>query len=114
MTEWIPWDGGKCPIKDIGQKVDVKFRCGITSSHTCSDFRWFHIGEEFHSGGNDIIAYRLIEKEQSDLDWLEGEIEEDLAYWTKNHDPKHEFTKGVKASHKDILHLIKQRREAKS
>jgi hypothetical protein len=112
MTEWIEWTGGECPIPDAkAGEYEIKFDENFTAQPPCNAIQAeFCFGFAF----GDIIAYRLIEKKQSDLDWLEGKIEEDLVYWTKRHDPKHEFTKGVKASHKDILHLIKSRKEAKS
>jgi hypothetical protein len=78
MTEWIEWTGGECPILDAkAGQYELELRDGrfIKPNHPfAEDYSWHHACSGSISRMHDIIAYRLIEKEQSDLDWLEGEV----------------------------------------
>ena len=104
MTEWIEWTGGECPIPDAkAGEYEIKFDQDFTAKPPCDAIQAeFCFGFAF----GEIIAYRLIEKEQSDLDWLEGEIKNlvnsidmQSTWWIRRN---------------DVLELTKQRREAKS
>ena len=109
MTEWISWNGGECPIP--GAKVgeyEVEFEDGAMRGNSSGSisailYDWSNSGSHLN-----IIAYRLIEKEQSDLDWLECEV-------TKRQDDciKYMGMDPVLA-YEYVLDLIKSRKEAKS
>lgn len=55
MSEWIEWDGGKCPVNgDV--LVDVRFGDDIVCKDgTAKKWNWMHA----HSHSLNIVAYRL-------------------------------------------------------
>jgi hypothetical protein len=107
MTEWIQWTGGECPIPDAkAGEYTAECNAGFYSLGPAKDLNW-----QNRSCYNSVIAYRLIEKEQSDLDWLEGEVWEMLNNLPEQ-DPLSGTARAV-ALH-EVITLIKQRREAKS
>jgi len=55
--DWIPWSGGKCPVKD-GVFVLTKWRGGY-NSRPCEGvkFRWSHYGDWSTA---DIVAYKVV------------------------------------------------------
>lgn len=54
---WIEWGGGECPVEDDAI-IDIRFRYGHEERGVDADWDWEH------SGGGDIIAYRLHKPEQ--------------------------------------------------
>lgn len=54
---WIEWDGGECPVEDDAI-IDIRFRDGHEERGAGAGWDWEH------SGGWDIIAYRLHKPEQ--------------------------------------------------
>lgn len=55
--EWIPWEGGECPLPDTVKRWECKFRGGWTS-----EFDYIVRGVWHHGGHiNDIVAYRVLE-----------------------------------------------------
>lgn len=113
MTEWIPWDGGiDCPIEDPSQEVEVIFRSGASCTHICSDLFW---DNAFAPYPNQIFFYRLIEKEQSDLDWLEGEVAKLIEPAPALGETlKEAWTLGQNHGFDRVQKLIRDRKEAKS
>jgi hypothetical protein len=55
-SEWIKWEGGKCPVDDE-TGIQVMFRDQTTYSSTNGGFRWNHIGAL-----GDIVAYRVVKE----------------------------------------------------
>lgn len=120
MTEWIKWDGGECPIPNAkaGEFV-VKYRHGYEEeghydAKVLPD--WVHGAIERPS---DIIAYRLIEKEPSDLEWLEDALvelnKENIKRRAAEYSERGLAWFNAKSSaYDEILDLIKARKEAKS
>lgn len=54
-SDWITWNGGECPVA-AETRVEVKFRCGMTSyTHAAGTWGWWRYG-----GTHDIIAYRVV------------------------------------------------------
>jgi hypothetical protein len=115
MTEWISWDGGECPIPDAkAGEYEIHFRNGYKklTFDDAIDRDWSRTPEFYNSH---IIAYRLIEKEQSDLDWLEGEINK-LPIQAEVNSMKgigHDFSQTHWISRENVIDLIKSRKEAK-
>jgi hypothetical protein len=113
MTEWIEWNGGECPIPDAeAGEYEIRLRDGTEEIkyRPATFWRWDRVGDRRY----DIIAYRLIEKEQSDLDWLEGEVIElknsyNVRFGCLECD---DFQAENVLSR--VLHLIEKRRESKS
>ncbi len=61
MSEWIEWKGGECPVTG---DVDVRFRTGREVLGRAEDMWWNHnFSSGSHSGGGDIVAYRIVEPE---------------------------------------------------
>lgn len=58
MSDWIEWNGGKCPVKSDA-RVEVRFRDRCTGRYQASSLRWGHMNVE-----SDIIAYRVCEPEK--------------------------------------------------
>ena len=58
---WIEWKGGECPVEDDAV-IDIRFRDGNEERGVHADWDWEH------SGGGDIIAYRLHKPEQKKPD----------------------------------------------
>lgn len=58
MTNWIEWNGGKCPIKS--DKTRVEYKMINESPDICygKRLRW---NWEYNGSHSDIIAYRIIE-----------------------------------------------------
>lgn len=57
--EWIPWNGGKCPLSDKVKKWEYKMRngwCLPAGVGSPKFYRWNHVGSD-----HDIIAYRVWE-----------------------------------------------------
>ena len=59
-SEWIKWEGGKCPVDDE-TGIQVMFRDQTTYRSTVGGFRWKHIGAP-----GDIVAYRIAEDGEYD------------------------------------------------
>ena len=62
---WIGWSGGECPVEDDAI-IDIRFRDGHEERGVDADWDWEH------SGGGDIIAYRLHKQEQAKSDYCES------------------------------------------
>ena len=60
---WIEWNGGECPVED-NAVIDIRFRDGNEERGVDADWDWEH------SGGGDIIAYRL--HKQADPEFCES------------------------------------------
>lgn len=57
-TEWIEWEGGKCPI-DAGAIAEARLRNGyVQTLDPAGDYDWCHADDAYD--GYDIIAYRVI------------------------------------------------------
>lgn len=57
--EWIPWNGGKCPLSDKVKKWEYKMRngrCLPAGVGSPKFYRWNHFGSD-----HNIIAYRVWE-----------------------------------------------------
>lgn len=71
---WIEWSGGKCPVP-IGTLVDVKHRGGEVYQNKPAlgdnNVRWSHVGSR-----GDIIAYRLHQSQEADLNECIGQAPE--------------------------------------
>ncbi len=62
MSEWIEWRGGECPVTG---DVYVRFRAGQEVLGRAEDMWWNHLScLGSHSGGGDIVAYRIVEPAQ--------------------------------------------------
>jgi hypothetical protein len=62
---------------------------------------------------SNLAAYAgELEKEQSDLDWLEEQIRSEFDY--QNEKPNSFSSISAREAYRNVLHLIKQRKEAKS
>lgn len=109
MTEWISWDGGECPIPDAkAGEYEIKFDENFTAQPPCDAIQAeFCFGFAF----GDIIAYRLLEKGQSDLDWLEEQIRAEFDY--QNEKPNNFASISARETCRKFLDLIKSRKEAK-
>jgi len=59
MTDWIKWNGGKCPIKSDKTRVEYKCRDGYIDLSIGKVCRWDHRSDKYSK--NDIIAYRITE-----------------------------------------------------
>lgn len=110
MTDWIKWDGGECPIPEAkAGEYRLRLHEGKVITPRCShalDYNW---GK---GGYTDIIAYRFIEKEQSDLDWLEGLIQVEFDH--QNAKQPNYTNISAREAYRTVLDLIKVRKEAKS
>ena len=62
---WIEWKGGECPVEDDAV-IDIRFRDGNEERGVDADWDWEH------SGGGDIIAYRLHKPEQAKPEFCES------------------------------------------
>jgi hypothetical protein len=110
MTEWITWAGGECPIPDAkAGEYEIKFDQDFTAKPPCDAIQAeFCFGFAF----GEIIAYRLIEKEQSDLDWLEEKVRAEFDYQS---DKYQSYVRvATREAFRKVLDLIKERKEAKS
>jgi hypothetical protein len=114
MADWTDWHGGECPIPDAKAKeIEFRTREGIDYKirpDEASDCNWHHACNGSILSLHDIIAYRLIEQEQSDLDWMEREIWEMLNS-LPDQDPLSGTARAV-ALH-EVITLIKQRKGEK-
>lgn len=57
--EWIPWNGGECPLSDKVKKWEYKERWNhnpVAGRGSPKSYRWKHF-----ESGHDIIAYRVWE-----------------------------------------------------
>lgn len=64
---FTPWAGGDCPVP-FGAQVEVIFRVGLRNTGCAAVlWHWGHGG-----GGDDIIAYRVVETPQPKVPDLEG------------------------------------------
>lgn len=116
-TEWIPWTGGECPIPDAkAGEYEFRRRGGFLTqfdhSLDAKSLNWEHISDlDLYS----IVAYRLIEKEQSDLDWLEGEISKMITREKFFPTPiQKAWAKGSNHGLECALERIRERRKIKS
>lgn len=113
MSDWIEWTGGECPIPDAkAGEYEIERRNGDQGIPLCdaNSADWLHEEDVFFE--YDITAYRLIEKEQSDLDWLEEEVKEMRTVAFSKVPSGHDS--GLYEAYGDVLDLIKERRKAKS
>ena len=111
-TEWIQWAGGECPIPDaMAGEYKICRRNGDEKIPLCDakNADWLH-EDAFYE--YDIIAYRLIEKEQSDLDWLEGLVQVEFDHQRSK--PPNYASISAREAYRNVLDFIKQRRKAKS
>lgn len=53
--DWIPWEGGKCPVGD-NTIVEIRRRDGVTGIDHADEFNWWHTGQR-----HNIIAYRVVQ-----------------------------------------------------
>lgn len=115
MKEWIEWKGGECPIPDAkAGEFEVGLRDGDILSNegwSAMDYSWHRAGSKGLAHDCEIIAYRLIEPKQSDLDWLEGEVQE--LYEADFNAPYSSYFQGKTKAFLAILALIKERKETK-
>lgn len=112
MTEWIEWNGGECPIPDAkAGEYEIERRYGDQEIPLCNAKAadWQHENAFYEC---DIIAYRLIEKEQSDLDWLEGLVQVEFDHQRSK--PPNYASISAREAYRNVLDFIKQRRKAKS
>ena len=58
---WIEWSGGECPV-DNGDRIDIKFECGIERANVHAAWNWRH-----NQGQYNIIGYRLHKPEQGEI-----------------------------------------------
>jgi hypothetical protein len=114
MTGWIEWHGGECPIPDAkAGEFEYKYsNDSVYSDENANDLDWYH-GEY-----GDIIAYRFIEQEGSDLDWLEAEIRKLASESLKNrafsvNERGRNIQQGKCYGFFNVLNLIKQRKGEK-
>lgn len=57
--EWIPWNGGECPLSDKVKRWEYKMRngkCHLTGGSAQETAYWHHLNL-----AGDIIAYRVLE-----------------------------------------------------
>jgi hypothetical protein len=119
MDGWVQWHGGECPIPNAkAGEYELEFRDGRVLNPKrglAMDYVWGHVSSESIIKGGDIIAYRLIEQEQSDLDGLEDEIEKIpvMAVVNSMKGVGPDFATTTWISKQDVLDLIKQRKGEK-
>ena len=120
MNDWIEWHGGGCPIPDAkagGYEVHYRYGDEIILTHDPAKYKWDH-DPDFDR--YDIIAYRLIEPEQqSDLDWMEIDLidileNDDHSLYVSGDRTLNAFLRGRISATKEILSLIKTRKEGKA
>lgn len=115
MTEWINWIGGECPIPDAKAGEYELLMSNVNKlaedkpDFDATEVFWHHINAD----AGEVIAYRLIEKEQSDLDWLEEKVQDEIDYQREKKQQTYVSASAI-FSYNRVLSLIKQRREAKS
>ena len=112
MSDWIEWTGGECPIPDAkAGEYEIERRNGDQGIPLCdaNSADWLHEEDVFFE--YDITAYRLIEKEQSDLDWLENEVNKLRKDYADNLES---FAYIIYPPYNQVLDLIRRRKEAKS
>jgi hypothetical protein len=116
MTEWTDWSGGECPIPDVKSgSIEIKTREGRTYELDAIESilpNWHHACSGSILSLHDIIAYRLIEKEQSDLDWLEELVQAEFDHQKSK--PPNYASIAAREAYRKVLDFIKERKEAKS
>jgi len=114
MTEWITWTGGECPIPDAKAGEYELLMSNVNKltddkpDFDATEVFWHHNNAD----AGEVIAYRLIEKEQSDLDWLEPLVQVEFDH--QNAKPPNYASIAAREAYRNVLDLIKQRKEAKS